>query len=328
MKKLCVLLVTILFLGNVKSETWINSHLHWQDSYDTELVFRQLEDAGVTASIIMPRFYRGPNGGKTRMGDVPASDANVEELAREYPQKFFPLFGLQRNELCDASEWDAGESIVNELEKKLESGIYYGAGELIVRHFAYTKGRCAELDLPIDSNFVQAILDVLKRYDLPLVIHMEADPHQVQSFRNILKKNATSKIVWAHNCGRMQPQMIEAFLDDFPNLFCDLSNMNHNGYYGKGKPRMEPYTYLPFEKRYIDKYQVLLMKKHPDRFLLGSDCCHARGLKKWAITRNINALVDAMSVMTPEEQNKIFRQNAIRVFNLPLDKNIEKRIPN
>ena len=321
MKKLFVLLATVFFLGNVKSETWINSHLHWQDSYDPELVFRQLEDAGVTASIIMPRFYHGPNGGKTRMGDIPASDTNVEKLARENPQSFFPLVGLQRKELCDDYEWNySGESIVHELETKLETGLYYGAGELIVRHFAYTKGRCGELDLPIDSNLVQSILDALKGHNLPLVIHMEAEPHQVESFRRILKKNPNSKIVWAHNCGRMQPQKIDAFLAAFPNVNCDLSNMNHNGYYGSGKPRMEPYTFLPFKKRHVDKDQMLLMKKYPDRFLLGSDCCHARGLKNGAITRNINTLVDAMSGMTPEEQNKIFRQNAIRVFNLPLDK--------
>jgi hypothetical protein len=297
----------------------VNSHLHWQDNYNPEVVFRQLEDAGVVASIIMPRFYSGPHGGKTQMGDMPASDANIEKLARENPKRFFPLFGLQRGGLCDESAWNSANGIAGQLEKKLQTGLYYGAGELIVRHFAYTKGRCSEYDLPIDSSLVQGIIDVLKRYDAPLVIHMEADPKQVESFRNLLKKNPTAKIVWAHNCGRMEPKSIGDFLEEFPKLYCDLSNMNHNGYYGSGKPRVEPYTHLPFKKDGIDKDQLLLMKKYPDRFLLGSDCCHAKGLAKANITRNIKTLVDAMSIMTPEEQSRIFRRNAIRVFNLPLD---------
>ena len=49
MKKLILVLVCVLS-PYAWADQWVNSHLHWQDNYNPEVVFRQLEDAGVVGA--------------------------------------------------------------------------------------------------------------------------------------------------------------------------------------------------------------------------------------------------------------------------------------
>jgi hypothetical protein len=140
--------------------------------------------------------------------------------------------------------WGEIETLLQETEQKLASGKFYGIGELIVRHFAYTTGRHAELDNPIYSTFTRRLSDIAMRFDVPIVIHMEGEPGLVADFSRPIDEYGTVRYVWAHNCGRSQAPVIREVLTRHPNLMCDLGGMTNIGKqnYGTGRPHMESYT--------------------------------------------------------------------------------------
>lgn len=124
---------------------------------------------------------------------------------------------MQRALLTGAHKWQFPdrqvEQLVKETEAKLASGKFFGIGEFIVRHWAYSPGRHAEQENPIDSTFMRRMSAIAARFDVPMVIHMEGYP---------------------------------ALLARHPNLFCDLATMANvgNASYGTGWPRMEEITAL------------------------------------------------------------------------------------
>ena len=126
-----------------------DAHGHIGGSFDPETMDRVTSANGVTRQLLMARYYPGPAWRK----DLPGRDEISLEMAASYPGRFFPLVGMQRPVLTGSDKWHYPpveiETLLQETEQKLASGKFYGIGELIVRHFAYTTGRHAELDNPI-----------------------------------------------------------------------------------------------------------------------------------------------------------------------------------
>lgn len=303
----------------------INAHLHYLGNISAQTILQQLSREQTQAAILMPKFYTG--GGPYDGKDESAQDAQVEALARAYPTTFFPLIGLQRNELCEDINWVQRKVISDleaELEAKLASGIYYGAGELIVIHWAYGKHQhsskknknCSELDHDLDSPLVHAMLKPLKRFNKPLVIHMEASPKAIRQLHAVLPLGG--KIVWAHNCGRAHPDVIRTLLTKYDNLFCDLANMDDQGFYGSGQPRLEDFSYLIMQKGQLDPKQKVLMEAFPERFMVGTDVAHSEGFEKQQISKRLARMRVMLGQLPPATAEKIAYQNAITVFGLPL----------
>lgn len=303
----------------------INAHLHYLGNIPPALIMEQLAREQTQAAILMPKFYTG--GGPYDGKDESAQDAQVEALIRAYPNTFFPLMGLQRNELCEDINW-VQRKVINdldeELEKKLASGLYYGAGELIVIHWAYGKHQhsvkknknCSELNHDLNSPLVQALLKTLKRFDKPLVIHMEASPKGIRQLEAVLPLG--SKIVWAHNCGRAHPDTIRGLLQKHQNLYCDLANMDDQGFYGSGQPRLEIYSYLIMQKGKLDPLQQALMEEFSNRFMVGTDVAHTEGFEKQQVAKRLHRMRVLLGQLSPTAAQKIAYQNAITVFGLPL----------
>ena len=304
----------------------INAHLHVLGNLESNLLFEELSKAGVEAAILMPKFYKG--GGPYGGDDASSSDEQMDSIRREYPTTFFPLMGLQRGELCKESHW-SDPNVINpliaELDKKLSDGSYYGAGELIVVHWAYGKNvdspgknkNCSELNHDISSPLVRGLLDTLKRYDKPLVMHMEGDPIAVSKLRALL--NLGAKIVWAHNCGRSHPEVIRDMLSTYKNLFCDLANMDDKGFYGSGKPRLAPFSYLIMKDGRLDPAQLKLMVDYPDRFMVGSDVAHAEGFRKSQVSRRLQRSRLMLGQLPINVADRVAYKNAVAIFGLPID---------
>ena len=316
-----VILITVGRVG-VAAELYngpmIDAHGHLGASFDWDTMLHVMDRNNVSRQIVMARYYPGPAGS----ADRPGNDELALELASKYPGRFFPLVGIQRSELTGANKWlkpDAAvEAILNEAEVKLATDRFWGIGEVIVKHFAYSSGRHAEQENPIYSPFMQRLSQLATRFDVPIVLHMEGVPRLVKDFARLLRENSRVRYVWAHNCGRSRAPVIRAMLENHPNLYGDLAGMTNVGEsgYGIGWPRMEEYTAL------IEKNGVLfpemreVYEAFPDRFMIGMDVAHAPGMNPKNYGRRGQRFCELLAQLTPQTAAAFAERNAMRIYKL------------
>ena len=296
----------------------IDTHGHLGASFDWETIIDVMDHNNISRQIIMARYYPGPAGS----ADHPGNDEFAIELAKKYPGRFFPLVGMQRPALTGAKKWldmDAQvEAILSETKAKLASGRFFGIGEVIVKHFAYTKGRHAELENPVYSPFMQRLSQLALEFDVPIVLHMEGKPDLVQDFARLLRENAEVRYVWAHNCGRSKASVIREMLEQHANLYCDLANMTNVGKtgYGVGWPRMEEYNALIEEDGVLFPPMSEVYERFPDRFMIGMDVAHAPGMNRRNYGRRANRFRELLTQLTPKTAAAFAEGNAISIFKL------------
>ena len=293
----------------------VDAHGHIGASFKSTTVLEVMDKNGVSKQIVMARYYPGPAGNV----DLPGDDELALKLAETYPGRFYPLIGMQRPLLTGADKWttpDANvESLIRETERKLASGKFFGIGEFIVRHWAYSSGRHAEQDNPIYSELMRRFSVLAARYDVPMVIHMEGYPTLVADFSRLIAENPGTRYVWAHNCGRSKAAVIRNLLSRFPNLFCDLGGMTNVGTgYGSGWPRMEEFTSLIERDGVLFPEMKSLYEEFPDRFMVGMDVAHAPAMQNYS--RRVRRFRELLEQLSPEARAKIAEQNAIRIFKL------------
>ena len=324
--KIVIVVVLVTALGAVRvgmaaehyTGSMIDAHGHLGASFDWETIVDVMDRNNVSRQIVMARYYPGPAGD----ADRPGNDDLAIELANRYRGRFFPLVGMQRPELTGADKWHqpdaAVEAILNEAETRLATGHFWGIGEVIVKHFAYTSGQHAELEHPIYSPFMQRLSQIASRFDVPIVLHMEGEPRLVQDFARLLREYNGVRFVWAHNCGRSKAPVIRTMLEKHPNLYCDLAGMTNvgNSGYGTGWPRMEAYTALVEENGILFSQMRELYEAFPDRFMIGMDVAHARGMNPGNYGRRAKRFRELLAQLTPQTAAAFAESNALRIFKL------------
>jgi Tat protein secretion system quality control protein TatD with DNase activity len=292
----------------------IDAHGHIGASFKSTAILKLMDKNGVSKQIVMARAYPGKGD-----SDLPGYDQLALKLAETYPGRFYPLVGMQRPLLTGAHKWitpDANvESLIQQTERKLASGKFFGIGEFIVRHWAYSSGRHAEQDNPIYSELMRRFSVLAAKYDVPMVIHMEGYPTLVADFSKLMTENPGTRYVWAHNCGRSKAEVIRSLLSRFKNLFCDLGGMtNVTTGYGSGWPRKEEFTSLIERSGVLFPEMKSLYEEFPDRFMVGTDVAHAPAMRFYeGRVRRFRELLEQLS---PEARAKIAEQNAIRIYKL------------
>ena len=319
-----ILLISLLSMAcarsgpvSVQSEQFplVDAHGHIGASFNLAAVLDAMDKNGVSKQIVMARYYPGPAGNLDESGD----DGLSLRLAETYPGRFYPLVGMQRPLLTGTSKWTKPgsdiEALIQETEVKLASGKFFGIGEFIVRHWAYSTGPHAEQDNPIYSELMRRFSALAARYDVPLVIHMEGYPTLVADFSRLMAENPSTRYVWAHNCGRSKAEVIRNLLSQFPNLFCDLGGMTNVGTgYGSGWPRMEEFTSLIERKGVLFPEMKSLYEEFPDRFMVGMDVAHAPAMRNYS--RRVQRFRKLLEQLSPEARAKIAEENAVRIFKL------------
>jgi Tat protein secretion system quality control protein TatD with DNase activity len=293
----------------------IDAHTHIGASFKVAKILEGMDKNGVSKQIIMARAYPGPEGDS----DLPGDDQLALKLAETYPGRFYPLIGMQLPMLTGAHKWNAPddsiESLLRLTERKLASGKFFGIGEFIVRHWAYSPGVHAEQDNPIYSELMRRFSVLAAKYDVPMIIHMEGYPRLVEDFSRLITENPNTRYVWAHNCGRSKAPVIRTMLSRFPNLFCDLGGMTAeaNGY-GTGWPRKEEFTALIERFGAIFPEMKALYEEFPDRFMVAMDVAHA---PSWKIYEGrVRRTREVLEQLSPETRAKMAEQNAVRIFKL------------
>lgn len=316
-----VVLIAVVRVGTAAerySGPMIDAHAHLGASFDWDTMVHVMNLNNVSRQIVMARYYPGPTGNTDR----PGSDELALELERKYPGRFYPLVGMQRPELTGANRWlepDAAvRTILGQVEAELATGRFWGIGEVIVRHFAYSSGRHAEQENPIYSPLMQSLSQLAGRFDVPIVLHMEGEPNLVADFARLLRENPRVRYVWAHNCGRSKPPVIRAMLGNHPNLYCDLSGMTNVGRsgYGTGWPRMEEYTALIEKNGVLFPEMRKLYEAFPDRFMIGMDVAHAPGMTVENYGQRTNRFRELLAQLKPQTAAAFAEGNAVRIFRL------------
>ena len=305
-------------LGQPYQGPIIDAHGHLGASFNWEVMVEAMDSNNVTQRTVMARYYPGSEGPR----DLPGSDEDAVRLAERYPGRFFPLVGMQRPLLTGSHKWQSPDRevdrLIEETERKLASGRFFGIGEFIVRHWSYSRGPHAEQENPIYSTFMRRMSAIAARFEMPMVVHMEGYPVLVDDFSRLLAEYPNARFVWAHNCGRSRAPVIRSMLARHPNLFCDLAGMTNVGTsgYGIGWPRMEGFTALIEQDGVLFPDMKALYEEFPDRFTLGMDVAHAPGNNPQNYSRRANRFRDLLGQLKPETARKFAETNAIRIFNL------------
>jgi predicted TIM-barrel fold metal-dependent hydrolase len=310
-----------------------DAHTHLNHDMTAEMLIKWMDQAGVRRMVLMPRYYSD---------DGKATDGQAAEYVRRYPERFIAFIAGQRGGLGRPSAWTtedapdirgekgqwlliSGHRFLAEAESKLKSGQYSGLGEFIIHHYGYNRlvpttdqSISGDVELPVDSHLMFKIVDLAARFDVPVVIHAEAEPQTCEQMRRLLNRSPNTKIVWEHNCGRGPAAQIAEFLKNYPNLICGLGQMavpltNPYGY-GTGWPagRSEHITVVQYPDGRINRKMRDLFEAFPDRFIIGTDIAHPFQYSRY--NDMIIAFRRLLSQLEPETARKIGYENAERLF--------------
>lgn len=264
-----------------------DAHLHYvdffQESEGMEVLLKAMNAARIDQSMISgvavakkwhedepkrPRYYAGDDADAYWYSatDIYVAAA-LEKLEPEQRRRFHPfLTGFN----------PVDKNAVAHIERMLElyPGLWQGIGEVFTRHddlTALTSG-----DTPRANNEAMTrIYHLAAEQDLPVLIHSnitskrERNPLYLAEIEEPLRNHPHTRFIWAHagtsmEIHRHQTQLdfllptLSRMLESYPNLYVDLSWSVLRPYLldEQGKPRSE---------------WVALVKRFPERFMLGSD---------------------------------------------------------
>jgi len=138
---------------------------------------------------------------------------------------------------------------------------------------------------PADHPLLLDLADIAAEHDVPIDLHMdllaapEPTPPRLAGYQNpktlpatlgplehLLAHNAKAKIIWDHGgsdwIGHLTPQLIGGLMDRYPNLYMSLRPV----------PPPAPVMNKLFSKAGVNAQWASLLKRHSDRFFIGSDC--------------------------------------------------------
>lgn len=262
-----------------------------------------------------------------------ASRFDIERLlpgAKKYPGKIYLLGGggtLNSMIIEAARAGDAGPDVRKKFKERAETILGAGAvgfGEMAAEHFpSSTPYEHADPDSPL----FLLLADIAAQHDVPISIHMEAVPQDmdlpaplksppnpprlhpnIAAFERLLSHNPRAKIVWAHlgwdTTGYRTPELTRRLLEAHPNLFMEIkldpldtekNSPLADGASGKIKPEW-----------------LKLFTDFQDRFVVGTDQHYPMG----SGTQRWQAAVMLFNQLPAGVRQKIGAQNATRIYHL------------
>lgn len=177
------------------------------------------------------------------------------------------------------TNWETHEKTLPYLEERIDSPIYVALGEIHVH--------VENVESPI---FQSAIQRALAR-DLILHVHSDAE-----TIRAVFEIAPDARILWAHAGLVEAPETVSATLDDFPNLWTDIS--------------IREYSIAP--NGVLDDAWRDLFLKHSDRITIGTDTWIP---ERWTSYESIIERDRIWLNQLPlEVAEKIAYRNAVRLF--------------
>jgi hypothetical protein len=196
-------------------------------------------------------------------GDEPAT---ALRFATRYPERFVAFAGqdglrtLYRNEGTRSLNLDSPATVayLDELEEGLRLDCWQGIGEIFVN--TLSSHRSGGLRVPADSAAMQRIWSLAAAHDVPLTVHMDAEPASVAEMERLLASNREATWIWAHSGWFADPTLLRRLLESHPNLYAELSF----------RDEVRSWFAVSAGGRLNEDWRLLL-EEIPERFLLGTD---------------------------------------------------------
>ncbi|MEC9369590.1 MAG: amidohydrolase family protein, partial [Pseudomonadota bacterium] len=214
-----------------------------------------------------------------------------------------------------------------------------GYGEMGTLHLSLSSSH-GYTYAPADHPLLLYLADIAAGLDVPIDLHMDAVaaqgplpkqlaanpknpmslPATLPGLEKLLAHNPKAKIVWAHggtdHVGDFTPAAIGALMDRHANLYMSLkvtggqANTFNKLLAGNG----------------VDSAWLDLLRRHSDRFVIGSDSFFADptnmeaspiGEFSMTVERRLQATRQFLSLLPPDLARKIGHQNAVSLYRLP-----------
>jgi hypothetical protein len=305
---------------------YADAHLHYvdffQESEGMPALIEAMQAAGIEQAILLgmpvmkkwhedepqrPRYYQGD--------DAPlywysATDVLVAEAVQSLPavqrRRFAPFIsGFNPND----------KHATRHVEAMLElyPGLWAGIGEVFTRHDDLTA--MIEGETPRANNeAMQRIYRLAARHDLLVLLHSnltsvrESEPIYLPELEEALQAHPRTRFLWAHAGTSAEIHRAQGRIPELRGIVEDLLERHDNLWVDLSWSVLEPYM-LDAEGQPREAWLDLL-RRHPDRFVIGSDVVGRFGSLQRKM-REFDVVLDAL----PEDvADKIAHENLARLL--------------
>jgi hypothetical protein len=274
----------------------IDLHFHPDAAWGDGLV-RLFDQLGVRA---------GGNGAAN------GSDATALAEAQRHPGRILAFIGgepvrqliMRYGSRVWNLEVDEARAYVADVEAKLKGGHFRGIGEIHVNNFNSNIVGSPQFRWPADSPLVQRLLALGASYDVPLSLHLDAEPESVAQLERLLAGNRYGMVLWAHTGHYAEPSLIRRLLETHPNLYCELSYRTAISAGRRATTMDEDGRLRPAWRELLDAF--------PERFVIGTDLGFA---SPQAYAAHIATWRGLLLQVSPETAARIAYLNAERLVD-------------
>jgi hypothetical protein len=269
----------------------IDMHFHPDAAWNLQTLLTLMDELGV----------------KVAVGGTGGSGVVALDFAGQHPTRFVPFAGqdgvraayLAEGAAATGFETDRIIQHVSRLEEGLKAGCWAGIGELFVNTVA--SHRTGGIRMPADSPLMRRLWELSATYNVPLSVHMDADPVSVAEMRRLLAMNPNGTWIWAHSGWYTDPAQLRELLIAHPNLLLELSF------------RDEPRSFVPVTAngRLRESWRALL-EEMPQRFFLGTDLLPPPTIAKYS--ELIRFWRGVLEQLTPATAARLAFENAERLL--------------
>ena len=212
-------------------------HLHWK--------WNQKE---VTQASEAVQILREQNVGLAVVtGTPPQLALELQELA---PDIVMPIYGIYRIP-GEWSSWHHDRDLAQRVRKALDSGRYFGIGEIHM-----IGGFISDWRNPV----IAELFTIAAEFDVPVLVHTEFS--RANYTLGMCQAYPQTRFLWAHAGSMLKPDEVRRVLDGCDNLQVELSA--RDPWRHRGNPISDDSGHLRPEWR-------ALVSEYADRFMIGSD---------------------------------------------------------
>jgi len=290
-----------------------------------------MDKTGVKISLVMPM----PQGVKQK-NNLYLDD--ILPVVKRFPGRFAVLGGGGSLNVMIQKTVESGR-VTDAIKKKFDAtaaelfkkGVV-GFGEMTAEHFSMRSDH-PYVSAPPDHPLFLRLADLAAKYDIPIDIHMEAIPEEIElplrlqsppnppilkpnieSFERLLDHNKNARIIWVHlgwdSTGKRTVDLTRKLLLKHSNLYMSIRVA------GGMQARNVVRSTFPLDTEgHIKKEWLLLFQEFPDRFLIGSDEIILKD-NRHPSAGSIQSTVGLLQQLPEELQRKIGYENAHRLYKL------------
>ena len=147
--------------------------------------------------------------------------------------------------------WTQDKSVPDRVREALESGRYFGIGELHL-----IPGFAQRWDTPV----FREVMDLAKRHRMPVQIHTESSAPAF--FSGICRRHPEVRFLWAHGGGILQPDVVARTMAACRNVWTELS--------ARDPWRYVAYPITAADGALLPEWEQVVLR-YADRFMTGAD---------------------------------------------------------